>query len=171
MENTEIREKLIRLAENGGADHAAVLAVEELTIIPEYRKFCEDNLCGNYDKLPACPPASGTVEEMTGRMLQYEEALILQTVVKPEIPGDLSVTKAAKRELNILTEKIMDEMKGMGLTDLLMMGAGPWKSNSCMSAYCVDAQKMADKAGMQCWANDGCFRFFSLVLYHPQDCR
>ena len=28
------------------------------------------------------------------------------------------------------------------------MSAGPYKHNSCMSAYCVDAQKMADAAGM-----------------------
>ena len=41
----------------------------------------------------------------------------------------------------------------------------PYKHNSCMSAYCVDAQKMADAVGMQCWTNDGKFRYFSQILF------
>ena len=45
------------------------------------------------------------------------------------------------------------------------MSAGPYKHNSCMSAYCVDAQKMADAVGMQCWTNDGKFRYFSQILF------
>ena len=35
----------------------------------------------------------------------------------------------------------------------------------CMSAYCVDAQKMADAVHMKCWANDGKIRYFSLILF------
>ena len=46
-----------------------------------------------------------------------------------------------------------------------MMGAGPWKTASCMSAYCVNAQKMADFVGMKCWENDGKTRYFSLILF------
>ena len=40
------------------------------------------------------------------------------------------------------------------------MSAGPYKHNSCMSAYCVDAQKMADAVGMLCWTSDGMIRYF-----------
>ena len=50
-----------------GFTQAALMPVSELVIVPEYRMFCEENLCGNYNVLPACPPASGTVEEMTAR--------------------------------------------------------------------------------------------------------
>ena len=46
-----------------GFTDAALMPVRELVIVPEYRVFCEENLCGNYNVLPACPPASGTVEE------------------------------------------------------------------------------------------------------------
>jgi len=46
-----------------------------------------------------------------------------------------------------------------------MMGAGPWKHASCMSAYCVDAQRMADAVHMKCWADDGKIRYFSLILF------
>ena len=46
-------------------------------------------------------------------------------------------------------------MKEAGKTDILIMSAGPYKHNSCMSAYCVNAQKMADAVNMLCWIDDG----------------
>ena len=128
------------MAKASGFTDAAVLPVRELVVVPEYRRFCAQNLCGNYGVLPACPPMSGTVEEMAEQ-------------------------KAAKKHQNLLTEQLMEQMRADGLTDLLMMGAGPWKHASCMSAYCVDAQRMADAVHMKCWADDGKIRYFSLILF------
>ena len=67
---------------------------------------------------------------------------------------------------NSTDEKLAEKMKEAGKTDILIMGAGPYKHNSCMSAYCVDAQKMADAAGMLCWIDDGMVRYFSQILFH-----
>ena len=67
-----------------GFTDAALMPVRELVIVPEYRVFCEENLCGNYNVLPACPPASGTVEEMTARVRQYETALVLMVEHTPK---------------------------------------------------------------------------------------
>lgn len=36
-----------------GFTQAALMPVSELVIVPEYRMFCEENLCGNYNVLPA----------------------------------------------------------------------------------------------------------------------
>ena len=148
-----------------GFTDAALMPVRELVIVPEYRVFCEENLCGNYDVLPVCPPMSGTVEEMTANMRRYQTALVLTIETTPNCYTDKAEQKAAKRAQNILTEQLMDQMRADGQTDLLMMGAGPWKTASCMSAYCVDAQKMADAVHMKCWENDGKIRYFSLILF------
>ncbi len=153
------------LARELGFTDAAVMPVSELVIVPEYRVFCEENLCGNYNLLPACPPASGTVEEMTSRVRQYQNALVLTMVTTPKCYTDTAEQKAAKKQQNTLTEQLMDAMKRDGQNDLLMMGAGPWKNASCMSAYCIHAQKMADYVGMKCWENDGKIRYFSIILY------
>ena len=53
-----------------------------------------------------------------------------------------------------------------GNTDLLIMSAGPYRHYSCLSAYCVDAQEMADAVGMTCWGTDDKIRYFSQILYH-----
>ena len=71
---------LIEEAKALGFSDAAVISTDQLVFVPEYRVFCEDNLCGNYDKNPACPPQSGTVEEMKEHALKYEKTLILQTM-------------------------------------------------------------------------------------------
>jgi len=154
----------IEIAKQLGFSDAAFMNVSDLVVVPEYRKYCEENLCGCYGVLEACPPKSGTVEEMVNRMKAYKKALILQTEVTPADMNDAMEHKKAKREHNMLTEQMMEYMYQDGIHDILMMGAGPWKTSSCMSAYCVDAQKMADAAHMKCWANDGKARYFSLLL-------
>ena len=150
----------IEEAKKLGFSDAAVMKTDKLVFVPEYRVFCEENACGNYDKNPACPPESGTVEEMKARALDYENTLVLQTT-----QDRLKKKKKAKLAHNKLTEQLSEKMKECGKTDILIMSAGPYKHNSCMSAYCVDAQKMADAVGMQCWTNDGKFRYFSQILF------
>lgn len=44
----------ISSAKQLGFTDAALLPVEALVVVPEYRAFCEQNLCGNYGVLPAC---------------------------------------------------------------------------------------------------------------------
>ena len=145
-----------------GFSGAAVMDTTQLVFVPEYRMFCEENLCGCYNVNPACPPESGTVEEMKQRALQYEKTLVLQTM--QEDTHDPTQYKKDKLLQNKMTEELAEKMKEAGKTDILIMGAGPYKHNSCMSAYCVDAQKMAEAAGMLCWTDDGMVRYFSQIL-------
>lgn len=155
---------LIKEALSLGFSNAAVIDTKDLVFVPEYRQFCADNLCGNYDLLPACPPESGTPEEMQDRAMQYEKALVLQTIqIAP--PMDSALFKKAKVQHNILTEKLARQMQENGYKDVLLMTAGPHKQHSCMSAYCVDAQKMADTVGIDCWKDDGNVRYFSQILF------
>ena len=44
---------LIEEAKALGFSDAAVISTDQLVFVPENRDFCEDNLCGNYDKNPA----------------------------------------------------------------------------------------------------------------------
>ena len=155
---------LIKTAKELGFSDAAIMNTKDLVFKPEYRVFCEENRCGNYDLNPACPPESGTVEEMKAHALSYEKALVLQTM--QEDMHDSAQYKKDKLLQNKLTEELAENMKAEGKTDILIMSAGPYKHNSCMSAYCVDAQKMADAAGMLCWTDDGMVRYFSQILFH-----
>lgn len=144
-----------------GFSAAAVMNTKGLVFKPEYRKYCKENLCGCYNLNPVCPPMSGTVEEMDAQALVYEKTLVLQTLCEQDMDY-----KKAKLEHNKITEILAKQMKQDGKTDLLLMTAGPYKNHSCMSAYCVDAQKMADAVGMICWGTDGKIRYFSQILFN-----
>ena len=156
---------LIKEALSMGFANAAIMDTKDLVFVPEYRQFCEDNLCGNYNLVPACPPACGTVEEMHEKAMKYEKALVLQTILKDPVM-DPVLFKQAKHAQNILTEQLAKWMQENGKEDVLIMSAGPYKNCSCMSAYSVDAQKMADAVGMVCWADDSDVRFFTQILFH-----
>ena len=153
------------MAKASGFTDAAVLPVRELVVVPEYRRFCAQNLCGNYGVLPACPPMSGTVEEMTANMRRYQTALVLTIETTPNCYTDKAEQKAAKRAQNILTEQLMDQMRADGQTDLLMMGAGPWKTASCMSAYCIFVRRLAEQCGMEYDCGPGLLAFFGMYVF------
>ena len=70
---------IIALALKLGFAHAAVIEAKELVYVPQYRQYCEENLCGHYDEYAVCPPQCGTAEEMHQRMLGYTKVLVLQT--------------------------------------------------------------------------------------------
>ena len=152
---------IIKEAKKLGFSDAALMDTKNLVFVPEYRMYCEQNVCGCYNVNPACPPESGTVEEMKERALKYEKTLVLQTMQDYEMDY-----KKAKLHQNHLTEQLAEKMKEAGKTDILIMSAGPYKHNSCMSAYCVDAQKMANVVGMKCWTDDDYIRYFSEILFH-----
>ena len=40
---------LIKEALSMGFANAAIMDTKDLVFVPEYRQFCEDNLCGNYN--------------------------------------------------------------------------------------------------------------------------
>ena len=122
-----------------GFSGAAVMDTKELVFVPEYRTFCEENLCGCYNVNPACPPESGTAEEMKQRALQYEKTLVLQTM--QEDMHDSAQYKKDKLLQNKMTEELAEKMKAEGKTDILIMSAGPYKHNSCMILEKSSAQE------------------------------
>ena len=65
-----------------GFSAAAVMDTKNLVFKPEYRVFCEENRCGNYDRNPACPPESGSVEET--KHLSYRQRKAMIWIIKKQ---------------------------------------------------------------------------------------
>ena len=86
-----------------GFSGAAVMDTTQLVFVPEYRMFCEENLCGCYNVNPACPPESGTVEEMKQRALQYEKTLVLQTMQE-----DVGILRRCTENVRCSRDAVLD---------------------------------------------------------------
>jgi len=158
-------DRIIQKALEKGFDHVAVMKTCDLVFDYENRKYCEDNLCGNYGRLRECPPECGTNEEMEARVKSFENVLILQVEVPSKSAEDDPGQKNKKRNINEITAQLIEELKEEGIEKTLMMSAGPWNGHSCLSAYNVIIQKAADRVGMICWGHDGIDRLFTLVMF------
>ena len=154
-----------KIAEDMGFSHAAIMRTSDLVIVPEYRKYCEENLCGRYGKEPNCPPDVGTVAELKAKIYGYKTAIVLQMEVDAAGKDMNDFYESQKAGVNSLTEEMVHIVEKYEKKQPLMISAGPWKSSACVSAYCIDCQKMADHLGMKCWENDDKLRLFSIILY------
>ena len=56
-------DRVLALARKAGFQ-AAVIDVSQIVFDAGFRKYCEENLCGQYNVNYSCPPQCGTPEEM-----------------------------------------------------------------------------------------------------------
>ena len=173
--------ELIRQAETEGF-HAAILSAKDIPVDGSYRKFCEDNLCGKYDANYSCPPACGTVDEVHGRLFAYDKALVLQTIHDIGSYENKEEILKSKKNLNLAILDLTDTLRKAGV-ECFCLGYGgcpicnpckqvegepcafPNKKISCMSAYCIDVAKLAEKCGLEfAWVPEKLFLFGMFVF-------
>jgi predicted metal-binding protein len=80
---------------------AGILPTSALVFEPAYRKYCEDNVCGQYGANYSCPPACGTPEQMKRRALRYRRVLVVQSTW--EVPGLKDLEKLARGKRSTTT--------------------------------------------------------------------
>ncbi|HIS27744.1 MAG TPA: DUF2284 domain-containing protein [Candidatus Pullilachnospira intestinigallinarum] len=180
MNETQMKE----LARREGFDNAEFLGTNQLQFDSALRRYCEENACGNYGNNYACPPSCGTPGQMEEQVRRYDRALVLQTIQKVEDLTDSRQIREARALHNERTWNLSDRFEAEGITGLRIM-AGPCtacstcaicrkapcrfpeKKASCLSAYCICAEKMAESCRMPYWCGENTVAFFSMFL--PDD--
>ena len=162
--------------------HAALIPAVEIPVDGSFRKFCEDNLCGKYNANYSCPPACGTVEEVRQRLFSHKKALVLQSIHDIGSYENKRAVLQSKKSLNLAILRMTEQLHGEG-EDCFCLGYGgcplcdpcrqaegepclfPKKRISCMSAYCIDVGKLADKCGLEfAWNPEKLYLFGMIVL-------
>lgn len=175
-------EKMKELALEDGFTYAAWMDVKDLQFDGSMRRYCEENLCGNYGKNYACPPDCGTTEEMERKIRGYKRALVLETVQQLENLMDSEAIKAARAYHNQISGNFIRKIQTEQIGGMAVM-AGPCSAckvcakaegkpcrfpeqvASCLSAYCIMAEKMANHCGLPYWCGENKVGFFSIFLY------
>ncbi len=176
--------RINNIAQETGFVKAVVIPTDDLVFVPEFRIFCEKNDCGNYGTNYGCPPYCGTPEEMENRVLKYARAIVFQSRTPVENIFDESETKKVKKKHTQMTLKAMNFLKDAGLQmDGFPVMCGPCNyceecmskkdkpcikeemRFSCLSAYCIDAQKMAKRCDMEIQWNGDIVSFFSIYIF------
>lgn len=158
----------------------SVIPTKDVEFYSDFRKYCEENLCGQYSVNYSCPPDCGEPEEMKNRFMQFEDALVLQTKWDITDYSDVKAIKEAKRKHNQSTLLAIEGIQKQG-HETLMVGASccnlcpvckkrkglpcvdPKRKFSCLSAYCIHASNLAKRCEMEYTCSDGKLALFSIV--------
>lgn len=176
-------EEMVKAAENMGFSAAAVIATKDIPFEAAFRVCCEDNSCGKYGINYSCPPDCGTTAEMEAKIKAQPYALLLQTIWEIDDPMEGAETKKAKKKHNAMIRQLIDDMQAQG-TDGFMIGSSgcslceqcaitenepcrfPDKMFSCMSAYCVYVNKLAEKCGIEYDSGQGLVSLYGMFVFH-----
>ena len=179
MEDAQI---LKAVSEVEGVYRTAFVDTKDLVFDPEFRKYCEEDKCGNYDVNYSCPPYCGTPEEMQAKVMQYDRLLLIQTSWDVSDVMNTEETAEAKAKHNAISYEVLEKLKPFDVVSDAMM-AGPcklckkvcmqmigkpcpreYKVFSCLSAYCINVAKLAETAGLECWCGNTRVLYFTLFM-------
>lgn len=178
----EDNKEFIDMALNLGVHRAKIIKTEDILFNPEFRKYCEENLCGFYNKNLMCPPDIGTVEEVINKAKSYKYGIFYQTIFPIEDFSDEEGILKAGIAQNKIAEEMKQSLKIMGIKDILCMSTrckccdrcakldnqpchNPELAMGCLSAYCVDVSYLAKKCEMNYDCAEGTISHFGLTLF------
>ncbi len=174
--------EIINMATDMGFSGAEIMGTEKVEFSFEFRKYCEDNLCGQYGANYSCPPDCGTPEEMRGRVMEYKKALVLQSSWKIEDFSHCERLNSAKKWHNNSMIRLVKLLKSCGHSTLMAGSSGcnlcddckklenapcrhPELCFSCLSAYCIDVKALAEECSMNYLYKDGILSFFGCIFF------
>ena len=165
---------LLSAAQAAGFE-AKLLSADEVIFDDSFRRYCEENRCGNYGVNLSCPPACGTPEQMRKKLTGKTHALVLRSEWTLDW-HDAAALREAKRSHNERAQALPAPdgavYAGAGECTLCEVCAGrtgepcrfPGKRYSCLSAWCADVAALAEKCGFSYFA-EGKVSFFSVTWF------
>ena len=146
-----------------------------------FRRYCEENLCGQYGKNYGCPPHCGTPEEMEHRLRVPGRALVLQSEWPISDYTDRAAITAAKVAHNAASFALLQRLAADGVRGFMVGCSGctlceecalfrgepcayPDQRYACMSAYCVHVLDLATRCGLRYDCDDGKLRMFGMLV-------
>jgi predicted metal-binding protein len=139
--------RLVEKAKELGAARAAILYTSDIRFSEEFRKACEQNLCGKYGTNWMCPPGVGPFEELKAKALGFSRGLVFQTVYQLEDSFDFGGMEQAAREHEQVFRNILASVRLDGcFQEVFPLNAGECKV--CSKCNYLDGEECCfpDKA-------------------------
>lgn len=173
---------LLDLAKSEGF-YVAMTTPDQIPVDKKFRSFCEQNLCGQYNANYSCPPDCGTVEELQQKILAEDKILVVQTISDIASYDDKATIQKAKLSHNAAVLRLMKKIEQQGYSGFCSGYNGcplcnpckrklnqpcthPDQRISCMSAYCIDVAKLAERCNLQfAWSPNKLY-LFGMIAFH-----
>ena len=160
-------EKIINHAKNEGFE-AAVLETSKLEFDFSFRKYCEQNLCGNFGKSEYCPPLCPSAEDLKSLVLAHKNIIVLRSAHNISDIADGEKIKVAQCSHNAATlrliEKFPYKISALALASGEGIEAPTGVTAACLSAYCINVSQMAQSCNMPYAYKDGILPLFGFII-------
>ncbi len=108
------------------ATHAAIVEVSSIKFNEDFRKLCEQNSCGSYNKNWMCPPAVGPIPDLQKRAMKFNQGLLFQTVHSIKSSLDWKGMQEGGGNHTKIFRKILEYMEhNYSFKEILPLNAGP----------------------------------------------
>ena len=149
-----------------------------------FRKACESNACGLYNRCHTCPPCIGDIDVLMSRINKYEDVLVYQTVGEIEDSYDIEgmfEVGDRHRELDLKANEFMKN--NYNKDSFLHLGAGgckickkcskidnepcrfPDKAMSPLEAYGVSVSQLAEISGLKYINGENTVTYFGAIFF------
>lgn len=166
--------------EKFGFTEAGVLNTASLEFMPEVRDMCAADRCRSYNRCWTCPPACGTIEEISKKARKYTGGIIVQSVGQMEDEFDVEVMMETEQLQKERFYKLVDYIKKEN-PDCLPMSAGtctickkcsypdapcrfPDKAYPSMEAYGLFVSKVCEQSGVKYYYGKNTITYTSCIL-------
>lgn len=128
--------QLLELAARCGFDHFGPLNTAALKFEPAVRDMCAADRCRSYGRCWTCPPACGTLEEISAQAAAYTGGVLLQSTGQLEDDFDVETMMDTERLQKERFRAFVDQVRAV-LPGCLPMSSGA--CTVCPQCTCPDA--------------------------------
>lgn len=184
-----MKEKLIDTAQlvqavlDCGATGAAILDGSAVVVNEEFRRICEGNACGGYNRCYMCPPDIGEIHELMDKVKSYDRAILYQSIGKIEDPFDFEGMMDCGHNHALLSQRVNKAVADMLPENHLHLGGGgchlcercakldnapcrhPEQALAGMEGYGIDVYQTVAPTHMKYINGQNTVTYFGIVLF------
>lgn len=172
-----------KLALLQGAENVGTVNVCDIVFYEEFRKACESNACGMFNRCWMCPPHVGEIGELIARAKTYKTAIVYQTIHEIEDSYDIEGMLESGEKHNKMAHRINDVLcTEINRGDFLHLGAGgckmcttcakreekpcrfPERAMASLESYGIAVSDLAKHSGMKYINGENTVTYFGAVL-------
>ena len=173
---------LTKAAAGSGLTQWGMIKTAELRFYPQIRQICEGNSCRGYGRTWACPPAVGTLEECTNRVLQYENMLLFSQKFELEDSFDFESMEHSMKTFKVTVDRFAEAVKEHMDDALILSNEGCGRCKDCtypdapcrfpdklypsIEGFGFIVSELAQQAGIKYNNGPNTVTFFGAVLYN-----
>ena len=173
---------IVNIALECGARNAQYLPGSTVVTDPVFRKICEGNACGKFNRCYMCPPDIGPVEQLMAEIKKYSHAVLYQTIGTLEDSFDFEGMMEAGKHHNLCSQAIRKKLEAILPNHLHLTGGGchlcdrcaklddqpcrhPLEAMTSLEGYGIDVYRTSQATSLKYINGKGTVTYFGIILF------